>query len=212
MKQSEVLFGIKFGCFTGLISAIVYPLMISTHGYNWWNFVLEISFGPLFIISNIGLYLFIKHHGNSFFNLIAIIFNVLAGAGILITNTVQKAIFTIGKDYHAAHTETSKEIIQKTYQIGNLVQLGLDFYFDVLVSFATMFLAFAIYKQHYYPKWLTPLGIIIGVGGLAINTIEFPVPPANLGFFDPGPFYAAFSFFLLAGIVYRMFIKNPIQK
>ncbi len=208
MNEKELVFAFKFSCISGILSAIVYPLMISTYGYNWWNYALEISFGPLFIISNLGLFFFIKSFGQSFFNILAIIFNSLAGAAILITNIVQKSVFIIGRDFKAVENEISREIIQKTYKLGNLTQLGLDFYFDVLVSIGTIFLALALLRQHYFSKWLVFPGILTGSIGLIINTIKFPIPPASSGLFDPGPLYAIFASLLLIGMIKKVFIKT----
>ncbi|NAS30191.1 DUF4386 family protein [Flavobacteriaceae bacterium R38] len=208
MDKKEIDFAIKFCCITGIIMFIVYPLMISTHGYRWWNYVLEIIFGPGFIISYIGLYLFIKQYGNSFYNFLAIVFHILAGLAVLITNVVQKSVFTIGRGYNEIENEVSKEIIQKTHKLGNLTQLGFDYTFDVLVSTATIFIAFAMLRQNFYPKWLVIPGVLIGAGGLIVNTIEFPIPPAASGLFDPGPFYAIFTAFLFFPMIYQVYFKK----
>lgn len=208
MNYNEINFAIKFCGITSLIMGIVYPLMITTHGYNWWNYVLEVSFGPLFIISYIGLYLFIKQFGNSFYNLLAMVFYVLSGLAVLMTNVVQKSVFTIGRGYNSIENPISKEIIQKTHKLGNLTQLGFDYCFDVLVSTATIFIALAMLRQNFYPKWLIVPGLLIGAGGLIINTIEFPIPPAASGLFDPGPFYAVFTALLFFPMIYHVYFKK----
>ncbi len=208
MDDKEINFAIKFSCITALFMGIIYPLMISTYGYEWWNYVLEVGFGPLFIISYIGLYLFIKNIGDSFFNLLAVVFHVLSGLTVLMTNVLQKAVFTIGIGYSKIENEISKEIIEKTHKLGNLTQLGVDYGFDVLVSVATIFVAMALLKQSFYPKWLVFLGVLVGVSGLIINTIKFPIPPADSGLFDPGPLYAIFAAFLFFPMIYQVYLKK----
>ncbi len=208
MNDRETNFAIRFGCVAALLMGIVYPIMINTHGYEWWNYILEMSFGPLFMISHIGLYLFFKKHQNSFYNLLAMLFHILAGAAVLLCNIIQKSVFTIGKDYGAIENGISKEIIRTTYKLGNLTQLAIDYYFDVLVSIATLFIALAILKQQFYWKWLVIPGIIISIGGLVVNTIKFPIPPADSGLFDPGPFYAIYSAVLFLPMIYHTFLKK----
>lgn len=208
MTTSETNFAIKFCSISGVLGAIVYPLMISTHGYNWWNFLFEMSFGPLFMLSNIGLYLFIKKHGDSFFNLLAVLFNVLAGSSVLLMLSVQKSVFSLGRNMKYEATDVSQSIYRSSFQVGNLTQLGLDFYFDVLVSIGTVFLALAIKKQDYFPKWFSWFGLFIGAGGLIVNTSKFPIPPADTELFDPGPFYAVFLSILLVGIIKNTFFKK----
>lgn len=212
MSRKEIIFAIKFCCITSLIAMVVYPLMITTHGYNWYNYVLEMSFGPLFIISYFGVYFFIREFGNSFFNLLSAVFHMLAGCAVLLTNVMQKSVFTIGRGYSEIENQVSKEIIEKTYKLGNLTQLAIDYYFDVLVSTATIFLALALLRQRFYPKWLAIPGILIGLGGLIVNTIKFPIPPAASGLFDPGPFYAVFTGFIILPMIYQVYFKNILQK
>lgn len=208
MTKQDTQFAIRFSSVTAILMGIVYPLMITTHGYNWWNYVLEMSFGPLFIISYIGLYLFVKQFGNSFYNLLAMVFHILSGMAILMTNVVQKAVFTIGRGYNEIEDQTSKEIIEKTYKLGNLTQLGFDYCFDVLVSMATIFIALAMLRQNFFPKWLMVPGVLVGLGGLIINTMKFPIPPAASGLFDPGPFYAVYTALLFLPMVYKTYFKK----
>lgn len=211
MSEKEINFAIKFGCITSLVMGVVYPLMITTHGYHWYNYVFELGFGPLFIISYVGTYFFIRKQGDSFFNLLAVIFHVLAASAILLTNTVQKSVFTIVRVSDSNYNEISREITQQTFRVGNLVQLGMDFYFDVLVSIGTIFLSLALLKQSFYPKWIVLFGFIIGAGGLVLNTVKFPIPPADSGLFDPGPFFAVFSAMIFFPMIYKTFFNRNIS-
>lgn len=212
MKKEEVDYGIRFSCATSLIAMVVYPLMITNHGYNWWNYLFEMSFGLLFIVSYTGIYFFIRKFGDSFFNLLALIFHIVAGTAVLLTNVMQKSVFTIGRGYSEIENAVSKEIVEKTYQLGNLTQLAIDYYFDLLVSTATIFLSLALLRQTFYYKWISILGLLVGIGGILINTVKFPIPPANAGLFDPGPYFAAFTALIIFPMIYQVYFKNILEQ
>ncbi|WP_305982592.1 hypothetical protein [Roseivirga thermotolerans] len=211
MNSRDRFFAIKFGLIAGVVTSIIYPLMITTHGPGLWPLLLEISFGPMFIISSYSLYLFIKHYGNSFYNEIGWLFTILAGAAILMTNTVQKSVFSMMADMQSTDDHLVREMIRRSFKSGNLTQLGMDFYWDVLVSIGISFFALAILHQKYLPKLLTIAGLIIGIGGLFINMLTFPVPPANNELIDPGPFFAVFYGIVLLFMLHAVFIKKALS-
>ena len=166
--------------------------MITYHANDLWSLTMEIIFGPFFIISNFGLFLFIQKNGQSLFNFLAFIFHALAGFSNTLMLNIQKAVFSMGDVYRNTENELSKEMIQRSFQTGNLIQLGIDFCFDVFVSLGTVLLGFAILRQNGIVRWLGPLGILIGLGGLVLNMVTFPTPPADVNFPDPGPFFGVF--------------------
>ena len=210
MNKKERLFAIKFGLVAGTATSIIYPLMITTHGFGLWPLLLEISFGPLFIIGSYALYLFIKEHGHSFFNEMGMLFTALAGGAILMTNTVQKSVFSIGKDIRTTDDPVVQEMIRRSFKTGNLTQLGMDFYWDVLVSLGISFFSLAIIRQNYLPKWLVIPGMIIGIGGLFLNMLTFPIPPAEDQLIDPGPFFAVFYGISLIIMLHAVFVKKAL--
>lgn len=208
MDKNEQLLAIKFGLFAGIATSVIYPLMITTHGFGLWPLFLEISFGPLFIIGTYALYHFIKTHGHSFFNELGMLFTTLAGAAVLMTNTVQKSVFSMGIDIQSTDDPMVQEMIRRSFKSGNLTQLGMDFCWDVLISLGISFFSLAILRQTYFPKWLVLPGLTIGMGGLFLNMLTFPVPPAEDQLIDPGPFFAVFYGITLIIMLHAVFIKK----
>lgn len=189
----------------GTIISITYPLMTSYHSNSFWALLMEVTFGPFFIIGTFGLFLFIYQKGNSIYNIIALIFHVLAGLSETMMLTVQRSVFSIRTTYKGLDNELSKEMFQRSFQVGNLAQLGMDFCFDIFVSLGTLFLAIALLKQRALFRWLAYPGIIVGGGGLYLNMITFPAPPADLQYPDPGPFFGIYFGLVLLNIIYVIF-------
>ncbi len=208
MERKEQIKAIKFGLIAGIATSVVYPLMITTHGFSLWSLFLEISFGPLFICGSYALYHFIKIHGDSFYNQLGMLFTSLAGLAVTMMLNVQKSVFTMGMDIKKTDDPMVQEMIRRSFKSGNLTQLGMDFCWDVFVSLGISFFSMAITKQTYFPKWLALPGLFIGVGGLFLNMLTFPIPPADNQLIDPGPFFAVFYSVTLVIMLHSVFIKK----
>ncbi len=77
-----------------------------------------------------------------------------------------------------------------------LVDLGLDVAWDFLIGTALVFWGLAVRKRRGLGMgWAAPL-VILGVALIVLNASTFPIPPANHGLFDIGPFIAIFMFAL----------------
>ncbi len=185
----------------GAVLAATYPITSTTQGDALWLVMLEITIGPFFIIGTLGFYFFVKHHGDSFYNLLGIIFNTLAGVSITMMLTVQRGVFSVIPEYQTLENEASKEMMRRAFQIGNLSQLGMDFCFDVFVSLGAIFLGIAILKQRKLYRHIAWPGILIGAGGLLLNAMTFPEPP-DKAYVDPGQYFNIFYALLLINMVY----------
>ena len=149
-----------------------------------------------------GLYLFIRHHGQSIYNVLGLIFNILACFSVTMMLNVQKSVFSVGSEYSSLTNEASREMFQRSFQIGNLTQLGMDFCFDVFVSFSTFFLGLALLYQTKISKYFGYIGLIVGLGGLTLNMLTFPIPPADVSYPDPGPFFSIYFSLILLNMFY----------
>ncbi|WP_123877362.1 hypothetical protein [Flagellimonas maritima] len=115
---------------------------------------------------------------------------------------VQKAIYSSVSDYRKLTSQLSKEIFERSFEIGNLTQLAMDFCFDIFVSFGTLFLSIAIFKQKKLSRWLAIVGMLVSTVGLYLNLSTFPEPPADLKLPDPGPFFGFFFGLLILNMIY----------
>ncbi len=77
-----------------------------------------------------------------------------------------------------------------------LIDLGLDVAWDFLIGTGLVFWGLAVRKRRGLGMgWAIPL-VILGVALIVLNASTFPIPPANHGLFDIGPFIAIFMFAL----------------
>ena len=87
--------------------------------------------------------------------------------------------------------ESNKESItnaKEVFRLVNSVQLGIDISFDIFYCLGILFFSFSFLK-------LKGLGLLVGIIGvttsislLSLNMITFPIPPAESGLIDLGPF------------------------
>jgi hypothetical protein len=74
--------------------------------------------------------------------------------------------------------------------VGDLVDiwLGLDVAWDVYIALGTLFFATAMFA---HPRFRWPFavpGLVLGFLVIVLNLATFPLPPADAGSFDVGPF------------------------
>lgn len=200
MKQKDIKELIIVGLVAGAIVSVTYPLQITNRFSRLGQTLMEITMGPLIIIGSLALYFFIRQQRDTVYNILGLIFNVLAGLSVTMMLVVQGAVFTMIRDFREATDELNKQIIKQSFRSGNLTQLGMDITFDVFISLGTVFIALALLKQNRIKKWLSIPGLIVGLGGLSINIATFPIPPADQQLFDPGPFYGIYFGILLIAI------------
>ena len=201
MKEKDQKELIVVGLIAGAIVSVTYPLQITNSFSRLGQSIMELTMGPLIIIGCLALYYFIKAQRNTVYNLLGFVFNALAGLSVTMMVAVQGSVYTIGKDYREAADETMKQMIRQSFKVGNLAQLGMDVCFDVFISLGTVFIGIAVLKQRQILGWLGLPGIIVGLGGLAVNIATFPIPPADQGLFDPGPYFGIYFGLLLIAML-----------
>jgi len=123
----------------GTLGMFTYPLLITYHAQDIWSLLLEVTFGPMYILTQLGFYLLFRRHGHSYFNVLALLFIGIAGFCITLMFNVQKAVFTQVDEYRALTDAIQKDMLRWSFSTGNLVQLGMDFCFDIFVSLGTFF-------------------------------------------------------------------------
>ena len=175
MKQKDIRELIIVGMVAGAIVSITYPLQITNVFSGIGQTLMEITMGPLIIVGSLALYFFIKQQRNTVYNILGLVFNILAGLSVTMMLVVQGAVFTMIREFRAETDELNKKLIQYSFKSGNLTQLGMDITFDVFISLGVVFIAIALLKQSRIPRLLSVPGIIIGIGGLSVNLATFPI-------------------------------------
>lgn len=179
----------KTGALAGLLSIICYfgaavlPLP-QTIG-NLMGF----AFGPLIIVSYIGIYSYWSQNNPGALLKISCVFGIIYGAIVTSLIFIQVA----NNMYHAefmalAETAEAKESLSIIHKAVNRVQSALDVAFDIFVTVSVILLGIVLTKGSLTSKILGFSGIAISSLLLFLNLYTFPYGPYEAGLFDAGPF------------------------
>lgn len=149
----------------------------------------------LSIIYSYGLYSFIAAQKQSTANRFALVFAITGFTTVLAMIVVQLAI-------GASFADIAKDLDEQTAQALRrglrMVDLGLDVAWDMLIGTALIFLGIAMRRRAGLGiGWAIP-SIVLGVALVGLNAATFPLPPADGGLFDIGPFIGLFVMALAA--------------
>lgn len=169
------------------------------------SLLLAFAFGPLFMLSSVGLFFVLKHWKDSIILRIAALFNTVATAIVTMMLVVQLT----GQEFHrqfkaADRGGVSEEQLQWIFKEVNSVQLGMDLAWDIFISIGTFFFALVMFNHPKMNKIISTLGLVFSVLLLGFNLTYFPEPPAEVGSIDFGPFVAIWYLLLMVWLI----IKN----
>ncbi len=108
--------------------------------------------------------------------------------------------------------EANKEFItnaKEVFRLVNSVQLGIDISFDIFYCLGILFFSFSFLKLKGLGLLVGIIGVITSIGLLSLNMITFPIPPAESGLIDLGP-YSIIWWVLI--VVYIDRIHNKTHK
>lgn len=191
MENNITMKWIKLGIICGYLTVIVFPIMIFADLSIKPALVLAASFGILFMIASIGLYKFISLSKNTVSLQLGTLFNIIGCAIVVMMLTVQLGLFSEGKK---AGEEVPKEVKTYVFRTVNLTQMSLDVAWDIFISLGTLLLAINMLSHKRLGKIIGIVGILLGAGLFVLNINSFPIPPAESGSIDLGPFAALWYF------------------
>ena len=149
------------------------------------------AFGPLFMLSSVGLFFVLKHWRDSINLRIAVLFNTVATAMVTMMLVVQVTSQAFHQQFLAAgRGSVSEEQLKWIFKEVNAVQLGMDLAWDIFISIGTFFFALVMFNHPQINKIISILGLIFSVLLLGFNLTYFPEPPSEVGSIDFGPFVA----------------------
>ena len=162
------------------------------------------AFGPLFMLSSMGLYFVIKHWKDSINLRIAGLFNIVATAMLTMMLVVQLTSQEFHMQYKSAERgSVSEEQLKWIFKEVNSIQLGMDLAWDIFISLGTFFFGLSMFNHPKMSKVLSILGIFFSVSLLAFNLIYFPEPPGEVGSIDFGPFVAIWYLILMGWLTIK---------
>lgn len=158
--------------------------------------LLAISAWPILsIIYSYGLYSFIAAQTQGTANRLALVFAITGFTTVLAMIVVQLAIGARFADIAKGLDEETAKALRRGLR---MVDLGLDVAWDMLIGTALIFLGMAMRPRAGLGLgWAIP-SVLLGVALIGLNAATFPVPPADGGLFDIGPFIAVFLMALAA--------------
>ncbi len=152
-----------------------YALLVTTDASPPIACLLASIFGVGFALGGIALHLGVTGEASPRLSLLGAIANTAAAVELLAMALVQIAVTTVAP--HPGRTMGA-------------IWLGLDVAWDVFGGAGTVLFGFALWRRPGAGRALGLAGIVLGVLLLILNIGTFPIPPANAGWFDIGPFVA----------------------
>lgn len=168
------------------------------------SLLLAFAFGPLFMLSSVGLFFVLKYWKDSINLRIAALFNIVATAMLTMMLVVQLT----GQEFHqqykvADRGSVSEEQLKWMFKEVNSVQLGMDLAWDIFISIGTFFFALAMFNHPKMSKVISILGLVFPVLLLGFNLAHFPEPPGEVGSIDFGPFVAIWYIVLMVWLLVK---------
>lgn len=159
---------------------------------------LAFAFGPLFMLSSVGLFYLLKHWKDSINLRIAVLFNTVATAMLTMMIVVQLTSQDFHQKYKLADRgSVSEEQLKWIFKEVNSVQLGMDLAWDIFISIGTFFFALVMFNHPKMNKVISILGLIFSALLMGFNLTYFPEPPGEVGSVDFGPFVAIWYLVLM---------------
>lgn len=175
MRNDVEIRWIVAGVVGGLAASALYPLLLFTNLSAAVTATAAGLLGPAIGIGSLGLRQLIRLHSRSVTATLGAIHNALAGALFTSMALVQVAV----RSYEVESPMSPR-------MIG--VWLGLDVAWDVYIGLGTLFFACAMWRHPRFGWGFAVSGLALALAELLLNLYTFPVPPAEAGLFDIGPF------------------------
>ncbi len=172
----------------GMAASAVYPLLNFVPMPKFLTVLFAASWGPLLSFASIGLYQIFKANKRTVTLTLAVASNLIAGAVVNMMMIVQLArrlsAQSLTSEAGPGMAQTLPWIFRGVYT----VQAGLDVSWDIYIGIGTLLFGLNALYHPRYGKVVGSIGIALALLLLSFNLISFPVPPADAGLMDWGPF------------------------
>ncbi|MFN2442225.1 MAG: hypothetical protein ABR517_06030 [Thermoanaerobaculia bacterium] len=164
---------IRIGIVGGLAASALYPVLLFAPLPLAVTAAVAALLGPAIGVGSLGLYHLVRLHGSSVAAALGAILNLLAGCLFTAMALVQLAV-------RARASEGARDLVG--------VWLGLDVAWDVYIGLGTLAFGWAVRRHPRFGWAFAVSGLSLGLLVIVLNLIPFPIPPAEAGSFDIGPF------------------------
>ena len=194
----------RLAVYCGLFAFVSYFLAAFAPFPEKISLLLAFAFGPLFMLSSVGLYFVLKYWRDSINLRIAVLFNTVATAMLTMMLVVQLTSQEFHQKYKTADRgSVSDEQLKWIFKEVNSVQLGMDLAWDIFISIGTFFFALVMINHPKMNKVISILGLVFSVLLLGFNLAYFPEPPGEVGSIDFGPFVAIWYLILMGWLAIK---------
>jgi hypothetical protein len=177
----------------GISALASYTIVMTGLVPVWLGRLFFFAFGPFLVLSALGLYHVLRSHSSPVWLQAATLFTMIAGVLVNLMAVVQQSLFgTMLEQIRQQADGPGKEALLQTFRGVNTVQLGMDISWDIFIFAGVGFLGIALRSHPKFGRWFTWPGLLIGVTGLVLNLVTFPIPPAEQGLVDVGPLVGLF--------------------
>ncbi|MEJ2538056.1 MAG: hypothetical protein P8048_13570 [Calditrichia bacterium] len=205
---------IKLGVVCGILTTLIYPLLILIKMPIIITALLAAAMGLLLSLASIGLYQVLKLHRKTVKLQIAVLFNIIAGVLLNLMFMVQLTVREFMKGYiDQATNEYAQETYEMIWKSVDKVQLGMDLSWDVYLSVGTFLFALSMLTHPRFGKIFGWLGMSFALLLLYFNFISFPVPPGEAGLIDFGPAIGLWYLAVAIRILFSLkWVEESLQK
>ncbi len=190
------------GLTTGIAAAIAYAFGVFIPIPLRPEYLFFMAFGPLFTISAVGMYVFLREHEDTVSLQVGALCLIAAGLMFTAMATMQGAIIFQIREFIAQGDQSQVDLWRTIFRGTMTTQLGLDFAFDMFVSVGTFLVAWNVAYHPRFKPVFGWLGMLIAATGLVMNAVTFPENSGEAGLVDPAPFFGVWfgAFALLFGL------------
>ena len=202
---------IKTGAIAGLAATVCYFGAAVLPLPQTLGNLLGFAFGPMVIVSYIGIYSLYKENDDGALLRISCVFGIIYGAIVTSLIFIQVANNMWHEELMAsAETPDLKERYSMIHSSVNRVQASLDVAFDVFVTISVILFSIILLRGVLVSKIFGVTGVLISTLLLTLNLYTFPNGPYEAGLFDAGPYlglwYAAFFIWM----TFRVYRKSSV--
>lgn len=178
----------RVGGWSGIAAVAAYLLAAFAPVPDRLGYVLAFAFGPLVAVASVGMRRVLATARPGALPELGGLFGVGAGFMVLAMLTTQQAIFARGASSGGALApDASAEALARGL---DAVHFGLDVAWDVLIGVSLLLFATAMLRDPRFGRIFGAIGLALALLLLGFNLWTFPVPPADAGSIDWGPFVA----------------------
>lgn len=179
---------IRLGIVCGLVTMVIYPVVLMVKMPGILLAALAGAFGPLLALASIGTYHFIALYRRTVTVQIAVLSNIIAGVLVNLMMITQLSVnLWMRSSPELALGGPSRQILDDAWKVVNQVQLGMDISWDIFIAVGTILFAVSMLRHPKLGRILGWTGILVGAGIFVTNFLTFPIPPSEGGLIDLGP-------------------------